>query len=152
MVSLVNSHTNSTRIGWHLWEIDLRFAPGLPPGWQEQLSAGHLVGCTHQAKLHLRPGVALRDNLSRVASRAGLGRDFGAHMRNQHICVRAARPSGRARCGAGAGCSAIKHQSLWCRTGLGRDLGARHAPHHLLHRGLYTQGPMVVLGGGGGFL
>ena len=33
MISLVNSHTNSTRIGWHLWEIDLRFAPGLPPGW-----------------------------------------------------------------------------------------------------------------------
>jgi len=29
MVSLVNSHTNATRIGWHLWEIDLRFAPGL---------------------------------------------------------------------------------------------------------------------------
>jgi len=27
-VSLVNSHTNATRIGWHLWEIDLRFAPG----------------------------------------------------------------------------------------------------------------------------
>jgi len=21
------------RIGWHLWEIDLIFAPGLPPGW-----------------------------------------------------------------------------------------------------------------------
>ena len=33
MVSLVNSHTNATRIGWHLWEIDLRFTPGLPPGW-----------------------------------------------------------------------------------------------------------------------
>ena len=33
MISLVNSHTNATRIGWHLWEIDLRFAPGLPPGW-----------------------------------------------------------------------------------------------------------------------
>ena len=32
MVYLVNSHTNATRIGWHLWEIDLRFAPGLPPG------------------------------------------------------------------------------------------------------------------------
>ena len=29
----VNSHTNATRIGWHLWEIDIRFAPGLPPGW-----------------------------------------------------------------------------------------------------------------------
>ena len=33
MVSSVNSHTNATRIGWHLWEIDLRFATGLPPGW-----------------------------------------------------------------------------------------------------------------------
>ena len=33
MVYLVNSHTNANRIGWHLWEIDLRFAPGLPPGW-----------------------------------------------------------------------------------------------------------------------
>ena len=32
MVSAVNSHTNATRIGWHLWEIDLRFAHGLPPG------------------------------------------------------------------------------------------------------------------------
>ena len=32
MVSLVNSHTNATRVGWHLWDIDLRFAPGLPPG------------------------------------------------------------------------------------------------------------------------
>jgi len=34
MVSLVNSYTDATRIGWHLWEIDLRFAPGLPPGWR----------------------------------------------------------------------------------------------------------------------
>ena len=33
MVDLVNSHTKATRIGWHLWEIDLGFAPGLPPGW-----------------------------------------------------------------------------------------------------------------------
>jgi hypothetical protein len=33
MVSLVISHTDATRIGWHLWEIDLRFAPGLPPRW-----------------------------------------------------------------------------------------------------------------------
>jgi len=32
IVSLVNSHTKAARIGWHLWEIDLRFAPGLPPG------------------------------------------------------------------------------------------------------------------------
>jgi len=33
MVSLDNSHTHATSIGWHLWEIDLRFAHGLPPGW-----------------------------------------------------------------------------------------------------------------------
>ena len=37
MVSLVNSHTNAIRIGWHLWEIDLKFAPGLPPGWLKQI-------------------------------------------------------------------------------------------------------------------
>ena len=34
MVSLVNSRTNAPRIGWHLWEIDLRCAPGLPSGWR----------------------------------------------------------------------------------------------------------------------
>ena len=28
----VNSHTNTTRIGWHLWEIELRLAPGLSSG------------------------------------------------------------------------------------------------------------------------
>ena len=32
-------------------------------------------------------------------------------------CVRAARPSGRARCGAGAGCSAITYQSLTTNCG-----------------------------------
>ena len=31
---------------------------------------------------------------------------------NKHICARAARPSGRARCGACAGRSAMKHPSL----------------------------------------
>ena len=33
MVSLVNSHTTAMRIGWHLWEIDLRFALDSTPGW-----------------------------------------------------------------------------------------------------------------------
>ena len=42
IVSLVNSHTNAARIGWHLWEIDLRFAPGLPQG-RSQILMGHLV-------------------------------------------------------------------------------------------------------------
>jgi len=49
MVSSVNSHTNATRIGWHLWEIDLRFASGLPPGWRSanpcpQISVRYKVG------------------------------------------------------------------------------------------------------------
>ena len=35
MVSLVNSHTNATRIGWHLWYIDFRFAHRFPPGWMQ---------------------------------------------------------------------------------------------------------------------
>jgi len=33
MVYLVNSHTNATSQRQHLLEIDLRVAPGLPPGW-----------------------------------------------------------------------------------------------------------------------
>jgi len=34
IVSLGNSHTNATIIGWHLWEIDLRFALNSTAGWQ----------------------------------------------------------------------------------------------------------------------
>ena len=30
LVSSVDSHTDATRIGWHLWEIDLRLVPALP--------------------------------------------------------------------------------------------------------------------------
>ena len=44
MVSSANSHTNATRIGWHLWEIDFRFAPGLSPGWS-RTPAPALSGC-----------------------------------------------------------------------------------------------------------
>jgi len=43
MVYTVNFHTNATRIGQHLWEIDLRFAPGLPPGWREEGGVDHLL-------------------------------------------------------------------------------------------------------------
>ena len=46
MVSWVNSHTNAIRIEWHLWEIDLRFAPGLSPGWGS--------GCSTSAGSKLR--------------------------------------------------------------------------------------------------
>ena len=44
MVSFVNSHTNTTRTGRHLWEIDLIFACGLPPG---QLHRRGVPGITH---------------------------------------------------------------------------------------------------------
>ena len=46
MVSSVNSHTNATRIGWHLWEIDLRFAPRLPkkPHASPGIVTGHVLG------------------------------------------------------------------------------------------------------------
>ena len=44
MVSLVNSHRNATRIGWHLWEIDLRFAPELPPGRGERAPRMRALG------------------------------------------------------------------------------------------------------------
>ena len=37
MVSLVNPHSNATSRRWHLWEIDLRFASGLPAGWIRDL-------------------------------------------------------------------------------------------------------------------
>ena len=41
MVYLVNSHANATSSRWHLWEIDLRFATGLPPGWiQVNITSG----------------------------------------------------------------------------------------------------------------
>ena len=35
MVSLVNSHTNATRIGWYLWEIDSRFVLNSTAAWRE---------------------------------------------------------------------------------------------------------------------
>jgi len=30
---VVNTHSNAASRRKYLWEIDLRFAPGLPPGW-----------------------------------------------------------------------------------------------------------------------
>ena len=81
MVSFVNSHTNATRIGWHPWEIDLRFAPGLPPGrippCERTSAAGReshagclcmqagadtvfLVQVPERGRSHVRPGVRRR--------------------------------------------------------------------------------------------
>ena len=50
MVSLVNSDANATRIGWHLWEIDLIFAPGLPPGWLREATAPPVLPGTLSGK------------------------------------------------------------------------------------------------------
>ena len=44
MVSLVNSHTHATRIGLHLWEIDLRFALNSTPGWRASASHQQIPG------------------------------------------------------------------------------------------------------------
>ena len=46
MVSLLKSHSNATSRRQHLWEIDLRFAPGLPPGWNPILRGSCLIMLT----------------------------------------------------------------------------------------------------------
>ena len=61
MVSLVNSHTNATGIGCHLWEVDLRFAPGWT-SWVERLN--ERVGRRSQ-------GAGPHRTVSRVKVRAG---------------------------------------------------------------------------------
>ena len=58
MVSSVNAHTNATRIGWHLWEDDLKFAPGLPPGQRSgamaHINAGNALFYKYEPALVLR--------------------------------------------------------------------------------------------------
>ena len=75
MVSFVNSHAHATRIGWHLWAIDLRFATGLPPGWGDSIQSnpgptvwyGQLSGLVGS-----HPGVELRANLKSISHRCYL--------------------------------------------------------------------------------
>jgi len=45
MVFLVNSHTNATSNGWHLWEIDLRLALHSTLGW-DKIQARGIASCT----------------------------------------------------------------------------------------------------------
>jgi len=61
MTSLVNSHTNATRIGWHLCEIDLRFVPGLPPGchtWIEALEVKVVALVSFSSRRFLRSSLS----------------------------------------------------------------------------------------------
>ena len=60
MISLLNFHTNATRIGWHLWEIDLIFATGSPPGWARVRV--DLLGECLGARLDVDPSCHLPDH------------------------------------------------------------------------------------------
>ena len=58
VVCPVNSRTNATIIGWHLWEIDLKFAPELPPGasgrggyYHHHTGTSPHLGCTIKGHL-----------------------------------------------------------------------------------------------------
>ena len=77
MVSLVNSHTNATRIGWHLREIDLRFATGLPPGWLSYRRE-YPDTCGWQV------GVGYKKNRSILARVAVIGED-GRLILDKHV-------------------------------------------------------------------
>ena len=67
MVPLVNSRTKATRIGWHLWEIDLRIALNSTPGWltTHQLSLTTRAGGVEQVVYELR---ALQESVTRLAT------------------------------------------------------------------------------------
>jgi hypothetical protein len=56
MVSLVKSHTNATRIGRHLWEIDLGFAPVL--GTEHVLVAKTIIN-----RANVKPEIQNLENL-----------------------------------------------------------------------------------------
>ena len=66
---------------------------------------------------HLRLGYSNPRILARAAPRSLGPLCLGGEsvLTREHICVRAALPSGRARFGAGAGCSALEYQSLASR-------------------------------------
>ena len=83
MVSLVNSHTNATRIGWHLWEIDLRFAPGL--GGHASGPREWLVFKAHRLVYHSTLGsrvITKRRRRVGNAIRPFQGRRIGAQRRS----------------------------------------------------------------------
>jgi hypothetical protein len=71
MVSLVNSHTNATRIGWHLWEIDLRFALDSNSRWENVylFSPQHLETPPFFGRGALRRGSLHRGSLASSSRR-----------------------------------------------------------------------------------
>ena len=75
MVSSVNYHLNATSRRQHLWEIDLGFSPGLPPGW------GH-EDITSEGK-HARPPSSESGGRCRATSLGGVPRR--QKMLNGHL-------------------------------------------------------------------
>ena len=96
VVSLVNSHTNATGIGWHLWEIGLRFAPG----WEGDLgTAGRerRLGAVHRMRAPRRasPAKSLKSGLY-CASFLGRQRRIRLSARADRASCRGGfEPSGR---------------------------------------------------------
>ena len=69
MASQVNCHTNATRIGWHLWQIDIRFASGL--GTWSQSNACHWAAIE---KAHRGTSIIRKSPPQRITDRSlGIG-------------------------------------------------------------------------------
>ena len=72
MVSLVNSYTNATRIGWHLWEIDgsggiYERLTDLPLGCLQGGGASSIINCDSAGVIDRLQGGRLRGDLAHHA-------------------------------------------------------------------------------------
>jgi len=81
IVSLVNSHANATSKSQHLWEIDFRFAPGLPPWWYRGAECPAALATIPKAAAPFLPGPVLLVPIARtrtlLAFREGLSNGTG---------------------------------------------------------------------------
>ena len=149
MVYLVNSRTNATRIGWHLWEIDLRFAPGLPPGWRRSPQPRNRPTGPLQDRGSLRGTGKTRGSLREARSRRGSWRG----MRSAPACTAQASFAVCAAClslstvgklntddgaGGGAPARAVASRSA---VGYGAGVGGLHPPPSTLNPQPYTLNP-----------
>ena len=125
MVSSVNSHTNATRIGWHLWEIDLRFAHGLPPGWsiwrmiENPMSFGSLiiVEATFGNCPGSTPAVIKLMVRSMVKSCASTPSSFSVHASTRHSHQPAERDQTAVLTSLGLHWSSPESGDLWYKSG-----------------------------------
>jgi len=136
MVSSVNSHTNATRIGWHLWEIDLRFAHGLPPGWsiwrmiENPMSFGSLiiVEATFGNCPGSTPAVIKLMVRSMVKSCASTPSSFSVHASTRHSHQPAERDQTAVLTSLGLHWSSPESGDLWYKSGGSKEtVWSRHA-------------------------